>query len=148
MRSAWLMNKWGYDIINRTKKERKTGSKPSKMSYAYLFKYIIIGDTGQLNVWEKYPSPCVEIWMDFEGVLRERRRICYTTPFLSARSFVHWWLIFFCIYYPGVGKSCLLLQFTDKRFQPVHDLTIGTLEDLEFSSILTFLFSWNACLNL
>ncbi|PNJ47661.1 RAB2A isoform 7, partial [Pongo abelii] len=25
-----------------------------------------------------------------------------------------------------VGKSCLLLQFTDKRFQPVHDLTIGT----------------------
>jgi len=26
---------------------------------------------------------------------------------------------------PGVGKSCLLLQFTDKRFQPVHDLTIG-----------------------
>ncbi|KAK5831557.1 hypothetical protein PVK06_015355 [Gossypium arboreum] len=41
-----------------------------RMSYAYLFKYIIIGDT-------------------------------------------------------GVGKSCLLLQFTDKRFQPVHDLTIG-----------------------
>lgn len=40
------------------------------MSYAYLFKYIIIGDT-------------------------------------------------------AVGKSCLLLQFTDKRFQPVHDLTIG-----------------------
>jgi Ras-related protein Rab-2A len=40
------------------------------MSYAYLFKYIIIGDT-------------------------------------------------------GVGKSCLLLKFTDKRFQPVHDLTIG-----------------------
>uniref|UniRef100_A0A0D6QWL5 Uncharacterized protein n=1 Tax=Araucaria cunninghamii TaxID=56994 RepID=A0A0D6QWL5_ARACU len=42
----------------------------SSMAYAYLFKYIIIGDT-------------------------------------------------------GVGKSCLLLQFTDKRFQPVHDLTIG-----------------------
>merc|ERR1712038_1763092 len=42
----------------------------SAMSYAYLFKYIIIGDT-------------------------------------------------------GVGKSCLLLQLTDKRFQPVHDLTIG-----------------------
>merc|ERR1712159_576463 len=41
-----------------------------QMSYAYLFKYIIIGDT-------------------------------------------------------GVGKSCLLLQFTDRRFQPIHDLTIG-----------------------
>jgi len=40
------------------------------MHYAYLFKYIIIGDT-------------------------------------------------------GVGKSCLLLQFTDRRFQPIHDLTIG-----------------------
>lgn len=40
------------------------------MSYAYLFKFIVIGDT-------------------------------------------------------GVGKSCLLLQFTDNKFQPVHDLTIG-----------------------
>ena len=40
------------------------------MSYSYLFKYIVIGDT-------------------------------------------------------GTGKSCLLLQFTDHRFQPVHDLTIG-----------------------
>ena len=40
------------------------------MSYAYLFKYIIIGDT-------------------------------------------------------GVGKSCLLLQFTDKKFRQQHDLTIG-----------------------
>ena len=29
-----------------------------------------------------------------------------------------------------MGKSCLLLQFTDKRFQPVHDLTIG----VEFGS--------------
>ncbi|GAA0151545.1 small GTPase [Lithospermum erythrorhizon] len=25
----------------------------------------------------------------------------------------------------AVGKSCLLLQFTDKRFQPMHDITIG-----------------------
>ncbi|XP_039778288.1 ras-related protein Rab-2-A-like [Panicum virgatum] len=25
----------------------------------------------------------------------------------------------------GVGKSCLLLQLTDKRFRPGHDLTIG-----------------------
>ena len=45
------------------------------MSYSYLFKYIIIGDT-------------------------------------------------------GVGKSCLLLQFTDKRFRHDHDLTIG----VEFGS--------------
>ena len=45
------------------------------MSYAYLFKYIFIGDT-------------------------------------------------------GVGKSCLLLQFTDQRFRQQHDLTIG----VEFGS--------------
>jgi hypothetical protein len=32
------------------------------------------------------------------------------------------WLVV-CV--AGVGKSCLLLQVTDKRFQPVHDLTIG-----------------------
>ena len=25
----------------------------------------------------------------------------------------------------GVGKSCLLLQYTDKRFLPTHELTIG-----------------------
>lgn len=30
----------------------------------------------------------------------------------------------------GVGKSCLLLYFTDKRFQPVHDLTIGACSSL------------------
>lgn len=50
--------------------EEPCAQTPNAMAYAYLFKYIIIGDT-------------------------------------------------------GVGKSCLLLQFTDKRFQPVHDLTIG-----------------------
>ena len=50
------------------------------MSYAYLFKYIIIGDTGTI--------------------------------------------ISFLIFL-GVGKSCLLLQFTDKRFRQQHDLTIG-----------------------
>ena len=30
----------------------------------------------------------------------------------------------------SVGKSCLLLQFTDKRFKATHDLTIG----VEFGS--------------
>jgi len=25
----------------------------------------------------------------------------------------------------SVGKSCLLLQFTDKRYKAAHDLTIG-----------------------
>ena len=58
------------------------------MSYAYLFKYIIIGDTGKPHMhWKR--------------------------------------LIMKLLLILGVGKSCLLLQFTDKRFQPVHDLTIG-----------------------
>ena len=33
----------------------------------------------------------------------------------------------------SVGKSCLLLQFTDKRFKAAHDLTIG----VEFGSALS-----------
>mmetsp|Transcript_23538 Transcript_23538/g.75542 ORF Transcript_23538/g.75542 Transcript_23538/m.75542 type:complete len:244 (-) Transcript_23538:780-1511(-) len=53
---------WSNPLVPRTD--------ANNMSYAYLFKYIIIGDT-------------------------------------------------------GVGKSCLLLQFTDKRFQAIHELTIG-----------------------
>ena len=57
------------------------------MSYAYLFKYIIIGDTGT-NIKIHFFSQLTYLLL-------------------------------------GVGKSCLLLQFTDKRFQPVHDLTIG-----------------------
>jgi Ras-related protein Rab-2A len=32
----------------------------------------------------------------------------------------------------GVGKSCLLLQYTDRRFETMHDLTIG----VEFGSKL------------
>jgi len=35
----------------------------------------------------------------------------------------------------AVGKSCLLLQFTDKRFQPVHDLTIGKHLDIFWFSL-------------
>lgn len=31
----------------------------------------------------------------------------------------------------GVGKSCLLLQFTDHKFQTVHEVTIG----VEFVSV-------------
>jgi len=59
------------------------------MSYAYLFKYIIIGDTGNICQFN----------FDFH--------LGSISVFL------------------GVGKSCLLLQFTDKRYQPLHDVTIG-----------------------
>ena len=53
------------------------------MSYHYLFKYIIVGDTG---------------------------------IFLSS---------FFQNNHIAVGKSCILLQFTDGRFRDKHELTIG-----------------------
>lgn len=44
----------------------------------------------------------------------------------ESMSKINTFLFFFGFYvFVGVGKSCLLLQFTDKRFQPVHDLTIG-----------------------
>lgn len=70
------------------------------MSYDYLFKYIIIGDTGN-SIHRQLSFPPKPLTLaQFE--------------LLSSRSV--------CV---GVGKSCLLLQFTDKRFQPVHDLTIG-----------------------
>ena len=39
----------------------------------------------------------------------------------------------------AVGKSCLLLQFTDKRFQPVHDLTIGKHFDSCLSPCMKFI---------
>lgn len=79
----------------------------STMSYAYLFKYIIIGDTGTYV--------CLII--------------LFGSYFIHIFFFlINWWLCNSCLYSSssqGVGKSCLLLQFTDKRFQPVHDLTIG-----------------------
>ncbi|KAL0443079.1 UNVERIFIED_CONTAM: Ras-related protein RABB1c, partial [Sesamum latifolium] len=46
--------------------------------------------------------------------------ICYLNGEENVAIYVNVKLTF-----AGVGKSCLLLQFTDKRFQPVHDLTIG-----------------------
>ena len=33
-------------------------------------------------------------------------------------------------FYKGVGKSCILMQFIDKRFKGDHDTTIG----VEFGS--------------
>ena len=73
------------------------------MSYAYLFKYIIIGDTGEF----------------YEHLSDKKFAVCFVqlNNYLKAVKYNQFSL--------GVGKSCLLLQFTDKRFQPVHDLTIG-----------------------
>ena len=62
----------------------------SFQNYAYVFKYIIVGDSSTLAL---------------------SNSAIFALP-------------------SGVGKSCLLLQFTDKRFKATHDLTIG----VEFGS--------------
>lgn len=70
-------------------------------------------------------------------VIGEDTHVCCETPacMLRDNGAFYWSATFLapcqalsCCYHTGdtgVGKSCLLLQFTDKRFQPVHDLTIG-----------------------
>lgn len=58
---------------------------------------------------------------DVDGLCCERTSILSIFPFMSfAYQFKY-----IIIGDTGVGKSCLLLQFTDKRFTPIHDLTIG-----------------------
>jgi Ras family len=71
-------------------------------SYDYLMKLICIGDTGAALLKQQATR---------RGVRPDS--VCW-----CRRS--------------GVGKSCLLLQFTDRRFTPIHDLTIG----VEFGSRL------------
>ena len=75
-----------------------------KMSYAYLYKYIIIGDTGNSIKLSEFILFSLEYLSDF------------TNLFMMILRF---WLM------PGPSKSWLLLQFMDKRFHPVRDLTIG-----------------------
>lgn len=53
---------------------------------------------------------------------RARAAHIYTHTAMTSYSYLFKYII---IGDSAVGKSCLLLQFTDKRFQPVHDLTIG-----------------------
>ena len=81
------------------------------LPYKYLFKYIIVGDTGtHQRCWEHGIDIYVlTAWMLF---------ICHfhlLCMFLMKLLFA-----------AAVGKSCLLLQFTDKRFQPVHGAFRGS----------------------
>ncbi|KPP67836.1 Ras-related protein Rab-2A-like, partial [Scleropages formosus] len=130
------------------------------MAYAYLFKYIIIGDTGERWVRAlrkgddddvsyfrsvgvrdvKNTASPINVntcWRDalYENGDVEKSVICVICsdllPFapseMAQRSSVFRPTLAALAESPvkRVGKSCLLLQFTDKRFQPVHDLTIG-----------------------
>lgn len=99
------------------------------MSYAYLFKYIIIGDTGQWDITVEFYSFFGVVFARVREKLGVHLKDQKWTPLIAlrfSRSFVLIaWLVWLFFVDLGVGKSCLLLQFTDKRFQPVHDLTIG-----------------------
>ncbi|CAF90842.1 unnamed protein product [Tetraodon nigroviridis] len=116
------------------------------MAYAYLFKYIIIGDTAPLQVspirFNERPERALEC---LGGCLfrQQVERPAHAQAGCSSLPPVPEGRWGGPIGPPpqedpgaavpaaplagsaGVGKSCLLLQFTDKRFQPVHDLTIG-----------------------
>ncbi len=76
-----------------------------------MFKYIIIGDTGECG-----RAVCGSSAARFPMCLLSIHRLLRIPDHAST---------FGDHPFAGVGKSCLLLQFTDKRFQPVHDLTIG-----------------------
>ncbi|MGH0120740.1 UNVERIFIED_CONTAM: hypothetical protein FKN15_029876 [Acipenser sinensis] len=115
------------------------------MAYAYLFKYIIIGDTGKQSLYfgvidsmhfvtmrftrgnqntkrgndmtavlERFNKPISGLQDTLEMTTLHLKRLSKPFEFKFDDDELS-----------GVGKSCLLLQFTDKRFQPVHDLTIG-----------------------
>jgi len=99
------------------------------MSYAYLFKYIIIGDTGQWDIRREFCLIILQVFSKNGEKMGTNLKDQKWTPLIAMwfyRSFVlSVWLLWSFLVDLGVGKSCLLLQFTDKRFQPVHDLTIG-----------------------
>lgn len=99
------------------------------MSYAYLFKYIIIGDTGQWDIRREFCLIILQLFLKNGEKMGTNLKDQKWTPLIAMwfyRSFVlSVWLLWSFLVDLGVGKSCLLLQFTDKRFQPVHDLTIG-----------------------
>lgn len=65
----------------------------------------------------------------FSSLMSSRNTIKYFWLLWCHKEIVFYFfnitLLMFSALLSGVGKSCLLLQFTDKRFQPVHDLTIG-----------------------
>jgi hypothetical protein len=91
------------------------------MSYAYLFKYIIIGGTHARQ--RSFRSHLKSIIYFFVFVFAGLTPSCaYPCPPDTS-----------------VGKSCILLQFTDKRFQPVHDLVRPS--DLFFSFLFFFISS-------
>jgi hypothetical protein len=45
--------------------------------------------------------------------------------YLHVQVHHHWGHRYLLLLIAGVGKSCLLLQFVDKRFRQKHEVTIG-----------------------
>ena len=96
------------------------------MSYAYLLKYIIIGDTGKQLESSSFLLHGRRFWC----VPRNHSKLAKIIIIIITTTITTYAFFCFLSSFAGVGKSCLLLQFTDKRFQRVHDLTIG----VEFGS--------------
>ncbi|KAL0398923.1 UNVERIFIED_CONTAM: Subtilisin-like protease SBT5.4 [Sesamum radiatum] len=94
-----------------TAKHKSVKSPVSITINARKITYIIIGDTGSFSFL--LSAFIVSASSDF----RSLNLLPSAIGFLAD--------VVFNLKKSRVGKSCLLLQFTDKRFQPVHDLTIG-----------------------
>ena len=57
-------------------------------------------------------------------------QVTHFFSFTCFSLFLFFFLVLIGIWIIGVEKSCLLLQFTGKKFHPIHDLTI----DVEFGA--------------
>lgn len=102
-------NRTTFFLVRKRRPKRKCGfcllPLVTAMSYSYLFKYERPPPQSSVSsLTAKFGS----FWVV---------RVSPPAPLPSSRYII--------IGDTGVGKSCLLLQFTDKRFQQVHDLTIG-----------------------
>eukprot|EP01126_Amoeba_proteus_P007400 TRINITY_DN12665_c0_g1_i2.p1 TRINITY_DN12665_c0_g1~~TRINITY_DN12665_c0_g1_i2.p1 ORF type:complete len:315 (-),score=49.71 TRINITY_DN12665_c0_g1_i2:78-956(-) len=117
-------------------------------SYSYLFKFIIIGDTAvgksclllQFAESRFQPSHDMTIGVEFgtktvivddtqirlqiwkQWYQRRVRGVVSSEMTSTSYSYLFKFII---IGDTAVGKSCLLLQFAESRFQPSHDMTIG-----------------------
>ena len=100
-----------YDVI-AVKEERKELHHRAKMSYAYLFKYIIIGDTG----WLLQIVLCFSIDLPRLTVkLRSDRAAMGNREYAIVRSF-----ILFIIWPPVIVSSCDYRRWKVMPSTPVH----------------------------
>src|SRR5690606_22405795 len=102
---------------------------------------ISISDTPEIKAAPNYLSTaehCARIFAAQGGLeaLLLRHRMCVvllaserfanpTTAIMAGQKSYDYRFKYILVGPSGVGKSSLLLQFTDQRFDPTHDMTIG-----------------------